>query len=165
MNKFSDWVFTLVFISVISAIVHALIARFKRNRGLETIPASVMAAEDGARWAMGDIYELDRLWRLRSNGALSEEDFAAQRAALFVKYLPAGAAAGDQKAVLLVAGIANKKIETIKQIRRACPQHGLAAGKYIVDNAPQILASRLSTQQAESVQLQLQAAGLTVRVI
>ena len=66
-------------------------------------------------------------------------------------------------AVRLLASGPNK-IQSIKAIRIGCPEHGLAAAKYLVDHMPSVICAGISAERAERLRRDFEAAGMSVEV-
>ena len=65
--------------------------------------------------------------------------------------------------VRLVAPGPNK-IRSIKAIRSVCPEHGLAAAKYLVDHIPSVVCAGVTADRAARAKREFEAVGLTVDV-
>ena len=105
---------------------------------------------------------VDRLWQMRNNGQLNDEEFLQKKAVIL----------GNPKdkedclvgAVVLISEVKNK-IKAIKAIRSLSPQLGLSEAKSVVDHLPQVFCSQVTTEHAEAVRQRLVDAGVTVQVI
>ena len=78
---------------------------------------------------------------------------------------PAAAAAAAEKTefTVVLAGIGEKKIQVIKEIR-AITGLGLKEAKDLVDGAPKTVKEGISKQEAADIKAKLEAAGATVEV-
>lgn len=78
---------------------------------------------------------------------------------------PAAAAAAAEKTefTVVLAGIGEKKIQVIKEIR-AITGLGLKEAKDLVDGAPKMVKDGIAKQEAADIKAKLEAAGATVEV-
>ncbi len=78
---------------------------------------------------------------------------------------PAAAAAAAEKTefTVVLAGIGEKKIQVIKEIR-AITGLGLKEAKDLVDGAPKTVKDGIAKQEAADIKAKLEAAGATVEV-
>ncbi|MEK7367075.1 MAG: 50S ribosomal protein L7/L12 [candidate division NC10 bacterium] len=78
---------------------------------------------------------------------------------------PAAAAAEAEKTefTVVLAGIGEKKIQVIKEIR-AITGLGLKEAKDLVDGAPKTVKEGIAKQEAADIKAKLEAAGATVEV-
>jgi large subunit ribosomal protein L7/L12 len=78
---------------------------------------------------------------------------------------PAAAAAAAEKTefTVVLAGIGEKKIQVIKEIR-AITGLGLKEAKDLVDGAPKTVKEGIAKQEAADIKAKLEAAGATVEV-
>lgn len=78
---------------------------------------------------------------------------------------PAAAAAEAEKTefTVVLAGIGEKKIQVIKEIR-AITGLGLKEAKDLVDGAPKMVKDGIAKQEAADIKAKLEAAGATVEV-
>jgi len=78
---------------------------------------------------------------------------------------PAAAAAAAEKTefTVVLAGIGEKKIQVIKEIR-AITGLGLKEAKDLVDGAPKTVKEGIPKQEAADIKAKLEAAGATVEV-
>jgi len=78
---------------------------------------------------------------------------------------PAAAAAAAEKTefTVVLAGIGEKKIQVIKEVR-AITGLGLKEAKDLVDGAPKTVKEGIAKQEAADIKAKLEAAGATVEV-
>ena len=69
-------------------------------------------------------------------------------------------APGTQAVTIVTPG--PNKIASIKALRSCCPEHSLAAGKYLVDHVPAVACAGVLPWRAMQVKQVLEAAGMTV---
>ena len=75
----------------------------------------------------------------------------------------APAAAEKTEFTVVLAGVGEKKIQVIKEIR-AITGLGLKEAKVLVDGAPKTVKEGISKQEAAEIKAKLEAAGATVEV-
>jgi large subunit ribosomal protein L7/L12 len=102
--------------------------------------------------------EIEKLWRLKEEGALSLEEFEVQKARLLAG--ETSAAVGLQL-VLIDAG--ENKIAVIKRVREIT-QLGLKEAKDLVESPPQVVAAGLTAGEAEAMRRAFEADGAGVDV-
>jgi hypothetical protein len=115
-------------------------------RGSAASPAPPVRAE-----------ELEKLWRLHQEGALSAGEFEVQKQRL----LEGGAAVGGGSLVLVAPG--RNKIQVIKRVREMNAL-GLKEALDLVDAAPTVLAEGLTAEQAEEWRRRFESDGAIVEI-
>ncbi len=76
---------------------------------------------------------------------------------------PAEAAEEQTEFDVILAGIGDKKINVIKEVR-ALTGLGLKEAKELVESAPKAVKEGVSKEEAEKIKAQLEAAGATVEI-
>lgn len=153
----------LIGLWVLTSIIR-IVQRIMSGDRLRGIPQSVITVSNRVRPAVDDFADWDRLLQMEADGEINEDELTRKKAELIGNSTAVRENTSDRRTVVLLGGVTNK-IQAITVIRRACPQHGLAASKYLVDHIPQVLCSQVTSQQAESIRSELEVVGLKVRVV
>jgi ribosomal protein L7/L12 len=113
--------------------------------------------------------ELQKLWDMKQAGILTEDEFAQQKARLLgqlgqSKGTSAPFATLPQPATYSVVLVdpGRDKIQVIKAIRGITPHLGLREAKDLVDGTPAVLATGVSSGDAERIRQTLVITGATI---
>ena len=141
--------------------------RSSRNQALEVgsgsaapAPMPAVRSTPRAEPSRSAADEIEKLWRLKEEGALTQAEFEDQKARLIAGGPGTGAAPGYQL-VLLAAG--TNKISAIKEVREIT-RLGLKEAKDLVESPPQVVAEGLTADQAETMRQAFVAIGASVEV-
>lgn len=163
-----------ILIAAIAGTVVLLVALYLfRNRGGQDIntvgasapppPQPLLAAPPPTTPIMASAAstaeEVERLWRLNKEGALTDAEFAEAKARVL-----AGepSAAGGRQVVLTDGG--ENKIAAIKALREIRRDLGLKEAKDAVEGTPFLVASGIAADQADAIAGFLRHAGATAEV-
>ncbi len=165
----SPWTIAAIAIAVVTGLAFLWLMGPKRRDTLEvgapgprTLEIPLQAPRPAGASDGGSVAdEIDKLWTLKEEGALTAEEFEAQKARLLSGQAPTPGAAGGYQVVLIDPG--ENKINAIKLVRELT-HGGLKETKDLVESPPQVVAEGLTQAQAEGLKAQFNAIGATVEL-